>query len=280
MSELGKRLGVGANAEVYEYGEGKVIKLFFNRELAGGIHNELKNTMAVWKLGLPVPRPYEIVEMDDRPGLVMEQIKGGPLVARMFGEHHLDQMRLLARVLHQIQSAPGDAVSASGLRPIKGYLAWQAYNQTELTWVERRLVVHALADLPDGNCVCHGDFHMLNVMMNGETPVVIDWQGANTGDRCYDVMQLFLLLRYAVIPAGMLPQEAINGFYATREAMERTFMEEYHALMGVTQEEIEAWFLPCAASRLSTSVLPEEHDAVLAELQRRLAGVSAAVRQG
>ena len=275
MEALGERMGVGANAEVYAYGPGKVIKLFFDRGRANGIEWEYRRTLAVWQLGLPVPQPFGIVEIGERPGLVLERIDGPSLAESLFAHGDTGALLSMARLLHQVHSVPPEQARATGLKSPKADLAWKTYNRGELTDAEKRAIVHRLADLPDGQQVCHGDFHMLNVLMRGREPVLIDWQGAFLGEAGLDVMWMLMILRYAVVPEGMLPQSLIDAFYASRHDFERAFFEEYNRLTGVTMEQVEAWFLPCAVNRLCSDLLPAEHDAVLAEIRRRCAASAA-----
>ena len=49
--------------------------------------------------------------------------------------------------------------------------------------------------------VCHGDFHPLNVMVDGERASVIDWTDAGLGPREADVARTLLLFHIAAIAA-------------------------------------------------------------------------------
>lgn len=268
--ELGKIIGVGANAEVFEYGPGKVVKLFRSQAHASGIHSEHRQTLAAWQNGLPVPQPFEIVEIDGRPGLVFEQIVGDPLAGWMLGDGRWEMMKLLARLQHQVHTVPQDKVAATGFPPVKAGLSWLIYSQPLLTGEIKRIAMRTLVELPDGNRMLHGDLHMLNVIMRGNSPVIIDWQGSSIGSPAYDVMQLLLILRYAAVPPGMLPQEYVDSFYANRLEMEQVFLDEYCALSSITRQEIEAWFLPCAVGRLFPGILEEERDALLAAIYKSI----------
>lgn len=271
MEALGKRLGVGANAEVFEYGNGKVIKLFYDRGRGSGVQAEFNRSQAVWDLGLPVPQPFGVVELDERPGLILERIDGPSIGESLFAHGNIDALLGMAHLLHRVHSIGPDQARATGLRSPKAELAWKIYQRTDLTDEEKRVIIHTLADLPDGCQVCHGDFHMLNVLMRGEEQVLIDWQGAFLGDAALDVMWMLLILRYAVVPEGMMPAPLIQAFYDSRVEFERIFFEEYHRLTGMTMKQVEAWFLPCAVSRMYTDLQPAERDAIHAEICRRVA---------
>ena len=59
-------LGKGNTAEVFEYGEGKVCKLFFAGYPKEAVEREYRNATEVQRLGLPVPKVYETVVLDVR----------------------------------------------------------------------------------------------------------------------------------------------------------------------------------------------------------------------
>ena len=98
--------------------------------------------------------------------------------------------------------------------------------------------------------VCHGDFHPLNVMVDGASASVIDWTDAGLGPREADVARTLLLFRVASIAAtGSLERTALRLIgprlaTAYRRAYERgatldsarmRAWEALHALHGWSQ---------------------------------------------
>lgn len=77
-------LGVGNTAEVFEYGEGKVCKLFFAGYPKEAVEREYRNAMEVERLGLPAPKVYETVTLDGRNGIVYEKIEGKSMLECIF----------------------------------------------------------------------------------------------------------------------------------------------------------------------------------------------------
>jgi tRNA A-37 threonylcarbamoyl transferase component Bud32 len=67
----GRRLiGQGAEAEVFEWREGRVVKLLRAHAGAERLAYEAAALDAARGAGVPVPRAYEQVVVDERPGLV------------------------------------------------------------------------------------------------------------------------------------------------------------------------------------------------------------------
>src|SRR5262249_32628795 len=52
-----------------------------------------------------------------------------------------------------------------------------------------------LSDLPDGDRLCHGDFHFANVVGEPGNASIIDWPSARRGHPAADVCQSWLLMQ-------------------------------------------------------------------------------------
>ena len=52
-----------------------------------------------------------------------------------------------------------------------------------------------IADMPDGDRLCHGDFHPRNILGDASQPVIIDWPDARRGDPAADVCRSWLLMK-------------------------------------------------------------------------------------
>lgn len=63
-------MGKGNTAEVFEYGEGKVCKLFHEAYPKEYVKLEFQNAQIMNKMPLPVPKVYEITERDNRTGII------------------------------------------------------------------------------------------------------------------------------------------------------------------------------------------------------------------
>jgi Ser/Thr protein kinase RdoA (MazF antagonist) len=55
-------------------------------------------------------------------------------------------------------------------------------------------LLKTLDTLPDGNRVCHGDFHPANVLMSGKDANIIDWIDAARGNPLADVARTTIIL--------------------------------------------------------------------------------------
>ena len=52
---------------------------------------------------------------------------------------------------------------------------------------EGQALLEAIAEMPDGDRLCHGDFHPLNILGDTADPLIIDWPDARRGEPAADV---------------------------------------------------------------------------------------------
>src|SRR5207253_2945540 len=65
---------------------------------------------------------------------------------------------------------------------------------------EKEAARRRLSELPDGETICHGDFHPGNILLSRNGPVVIDWTSGTRGHPLGDVAQTSLLFDIASLP--------------------------------------------------------------------------------
>jgi aminoglycoside phosphotransferase (APT) family kinase protein len=127
-------------------------------------------------------------------------------------------------------------------------------------------VTGVLLSLPDGDRLCHGDFHPDNVIATVRGPVIVDWSNATAGNPLADVARSVLLARFGQLPdapgLGRALVRALGRLFA------RFYLRRYCALKGVGRADIEPWLTVVAAARLAERI-PLEHEALHAFIRRR-----------
>jgi aminoglycoside phosphotransferase (APT) family kinase protein len=186
---------------VFAWEEGRALRLMrdvpFARER---VALEAAAMRAASGAGAPVPAAFEAVTIDGRPGLVVERVDGVDLLTRLGSRPWtvLSAARLLGSIhaqLHEV-SAPRD------LPTLKGWIEGRIRESDLVPPEHEHAALHDLDALPDGDRLCHGDFHPGNVLLSAEGPVVIDWTGATRGDPIADVARTRILLRISPPPEG------------------------------------------------------------------------------
>ena len=76
-------VGTGREAEIFAFGEGRVVRVLRGRDGRRRLEREASVMATVRSTGLPVPDVYEIVDVDGRPGLVMDRVDGSDLLTSL-----------------------------------------------------------------------------------------------------------------------------------------------------------------------------------------------------
>jgi streptomycin 6-kinase len=240
-TDLGPPLGAGKEAETYAYRPGWVVKLTRWRRDHAPARREDAILRALASTGL-APASGGVVEIDGRWGVVMERAPDPVLADRLATPNGpaevLEIMLALHRKMHA-QPAP------SGLFPLKDRLVRNITGARLLDEPTRRRLLDSLPDLPDGDRLCHGDFHPYNIMGEGDGIRIVDWADAHAGDPAADVCRTFVLI------GSVLPE------------MAERYVADYCAATGVDRMAVHAWLPVVAGARLAEKV-PEETDRLLA----------------
>jgi aminoglycoside phosphotransferase (APT) family kinase protein len=105
-----------------------------------------------------------------------------------------------------------------------------------------------LTALPDGDRLCHGDFHPWNILGWPSRLSVIDWMAASRGNSAADVCRSYVLMR------SIAPE------------MASSYVDAYAQLSGERLGDIFQWLSVVAAARLAEGV-PDEVDDLMAMLE-------------
>ncbi|UXN75170.1 phosphotransferase [Devosia sp. A8/3-2] len=172
---LGRLIGSGKEAEVFEAGP-DVLKLYRVGVGRETVDREAGILNVPAPLPLPVPRLRGVVEIDGRWGILMSRAEGPPLSASL-RPHDLESIADGVAQLHQLVHAqPGGSLNSYKMR-----LARDIGRAMGLDEAERGRLLQHLAELPDGDRLCHGDFHPANIMGSLDRPIIVDWPDARAG---------------------------------------------------------------------------------------------------
>lgn len=259
--EKGEIIGRGARAVVYALPAGRALKLYHpttDPRLIEAVEREAGIGRAVYEAGLRAPRVYGTVFEDGAPGIIYERIEGQDMLHELFARPEsarrlAAQMAELHAAIHQ-RTVPGLPRAKASLEESLARLRVpQAFADLgDLTAAALR----ALGALADGDSLCHGDFHPLNILMSPRGPVAIDWTNACLGAPAADVARTTLLLKLlpAFIPEAIMPAAQVE---ALTDEFRRAYLDRYRELSPLAGCELAAWELPLAVARISED-LPAE----------------------
>lgn len=184
-----KLLGKGNTAEVFEYGNGEVCKLFFEGYPHEYVALEFQNAWEMYKSGIRVPKPFQMVTVENRKGILYERIEGRTLLEVMTeDEANLDkQLSLLVNLQLDIIGH-----HTRNVLSYKDYLTAMLKEKGS----DNQTVFSAINALPNGDCLLHGDFHPNNILiMPDGAPVIIDFMNVCRGPALYDIARTYFIIK-------------------------------------------------------------------------------------
>lgn len=238
----GALIGEGKVAEVFEHGEGRVLKLYRAGQPKSAPVREAEVLGVVARGGVRAPRAYEVIEFGGRWGVVMDRVAGRPFAEPMLADPAAAGLYFAAMARLQVGL---HAASGAGLTPVKTRLEGKIGRAARVGHPVRRRLRDRLQSLPDGDRVLHGDFHPYNILGTPDDPVIVDWLDATAGPPEADVCRSWLLMQTVSLDLA----EACLGAYLSIAPIER--------------EAVFEWLPVLAAARLAENV-PEEVGALIA----------------
>ena len=233
MSEtIGRLLAAGNVAEVFEWGS-RVVKLYRSAARKPTVFGEAAIHAAVEAMALPVPAVWGVLEVSGRWGIVFDRVKERSFAERMREDPSVipECLQALARLHARIHDQP-----ARELDGLKSRLATRIAGTKLLDEPLKQILLGRLAGMPDGDRLCHGDFHPINVLGQNSWPIVIDWPDACYGDPAADVCRSYLLLKLHA------------------EDIAEPYLDAYCNIADMPRASILAWLPYVAAARLAENV--------------------------
>lgn len=247
-----KCLAKGRTAEVYEWNEDKILKLF-NKNLSERIaKTEYENGILLNDLEVRVPKAYELKKINGRFGIVYERIYGKSLLSMMISKFISikEAAFLLAEIHYKVNS-----LEVADLPEQKSSLKVDIEETNWLSKSEKLQIVSRLKEFPALNRLCHGDFHPDNLILTSNGPVIVDWLTAVSGNPACDVARTVIMFKFAELPDG-LPVSS----NAELKKIHDIYLNKYLELSKLENEEIREWELVVAAARLNEGIPDGEKD--------------------
>lgn len=265
-----RKVAEGREAEMFAWGEGSILRLL--RDAGAQQRNEWQAAAmeAARSRGVRVPAVLEVTTVMGRPGLVMERIEGVDLLT-LVGRRPWTLFRV-ARISVEVQARLHEVVAPETIPDLRATLRERIESSRPVLGEHAAFALDLLAALPDGDRLCHGDFHPGNILMDGETPVLIDWTNAMRGDPAADVARTRMMLSLGEVPPGTsIPLRVMAG--VGRRALVWLYIRGYRRLRPLDMALMARWEIAHAAARLSEGIEGETpHLLAFLERARRSRG--------
>jgi uncharacterized protein (TIGR02172 family) len=253
---LTKPIAEGRTAEIYEWQENTILKLYHEWCPSHWVEYEQKVAHAVFEAGIPTPAAGEIMEVNGRRGLIFERVSGISMLQDMNSRpwNLYKHARNLAALQFKINQ-----LSFPGLMPYKDELTYTIQSSPHLNDHTRKKVLDILSGLQDGDRVCHGDFHPGNIMLTDKGAIVIDWITVRLGNPMADFARTSMILTVGPKGAGNQISPIVMGFI---KVFHEVYGRHYLHLTPDKYNERHKWLTVIAAARLAEQIEPERQDLI------------------
>ncbi len=235
--EYGDIVGLGNTATVYAWEADKVLKLFCQGHAQEAVEREFSNAMAIRDMDFAKPRAYEIISCENRFGIVYDRVEGEDLSSWTLQTGDLHQC---AKILADLHRAIGRNRS-DHVPDYKEFLRYYILSDAEDPKKQEEML-RLIDKFPEGNVLCHGDFHPGNVLISEGKAVVIDFMNLCRGDFLYDVARTVFLIEYTPVPRetkdkAMLLQlkKALAEEYLVQMEVSRDMIQDYLSVISVVR---------------------------------------------
>ena len=182
-AEPGRLIAGGRSADVYEAGDGRVLRRYRDGRPADRVAREAEVMAHARAHGVPVPEVFDVAGCD----IVMERADG-PTMLTELGRRPLTfrrQARLLARLHAVVHAVPA------------------------LEWLPA-----PFGDDGGAQVLLHRDLHPQNVILTADGPLIIDWEGAARGPAVADVAMTWVIVGFSSVPPAGLSAAAVRAVQA------------------------------------------------------------------
>lgn len=233
---LGTPIAIGNTAKIYLY-ENKVYKVFNDYFAETESLKEAEKQKIARSYGLPVPKIIDVTAINGQQAIIMEYIKG-----KSIGDLLLEDMKQAAYYLNisiEIQQKI-HGVEADSMERMSEKLTRQIESAAILDNRHKSILIEKLNRMSSKNMLCHGDFHLFNLIMSDDKVTIIDWIDSSSGDIRADVYRTYLL--YANYSSELADQ----------------YLNLYCEKTDLQKGEIIQWAPIIAAARLA-EIVPSEN---------------------
>lgn len=180
-----KLMSKGNTAEIFEYDDNLICKLFCPGYPKNYIEHEFDNAKAVFRLGIKTPMAYNLVCIDGRDGIVYDRVVGEELSSKMYEANEEELTGWMDRFAGFHKELLGHHIGS--VMDYKDFLKMFADDSVE--------IIAQINALEDGNYLLHGDFHPGNVMVDTDNNLtLIDMMNVCKGPAIYDIARTCFLL--------------------------------------------------------------------------------------
>jgi uncharacterized protein (TIGR02172 family) len=263
QQEIGKKIGSGAQSKIYEWADGKVIKLCVPGIPKFVVEHEYNATKFAHDNGIPSPVVEEIIEHNGQYGFVMERILGKNMGQTFFSKPWTTDY--YARVMAELHVKVNSVDVPESAASVRNEVTWWINGAKMIPQSMKDAALRVMERLPDMDSLCHMDLHPMNILLSTRGPLLIDWSGGAKGDPMADVARTWILNAFISAP---WPIPEIFGAWFRH--FFNVYLEHYKTLADFHEDRYEQWKIPIAVGRFHHERLPGVRRTILKWLGEKL----------
>jgi len=259
-----KLIGVGRTSEVYEYNNDCVLKLYYS-ETEEIVKKEYNFAKYVFDKNIRTPEPIEIIKIDNRYGIIFKKVNGKSLLNNIM--NNIFMMKKMFSKMAYLHYDINKIDFNDNSYTYKKYLKWAINESKYLSNNEKDKLICYISKLPDGNKLCHGDFHPENIICDNDKLYIIDWMTGMQGAMAADVARTEMILRNADIPGKTsFFIKILNKIVSNMVA--NIYVKKYCKISGIKLNEINIWKLPLYVARLHENNSKKEEEKLIKKIKK------------
>lgn len=180
-------IGEGAKGVLYRIDDDTVCKVYRDPDSLDDIHRERELAKTAFVAGVPTAISYDVVRVGDGYGSIFELLNAKTVSDLMAsGEWSVERA---AAEMADLLAVLGQTKAESELIPSVKRTALRWTNRLEGVLDEGSLdrARELIEDVPDEPHLVHGDFHIRNVMVQDDEPLLIDLDTLTHGNNIFDL---------------------------------------------------------------------------------------------
>jgi tRNA A-37 threonylcarbamoyl transferase component Bud32 len=238
---LGNPIASGNTAKIYLL-ENKIVKVFNDFLPDTEAENEANKQRYAYSCGLPVPEILGVTKINGNQAIMMEYVKGETLGDLLYKNKEEAEHYLTISVNMQLDI---HSIIPDGIEGMYDKLYRQIETVNILDDRQKSNLLKKLDSFTYENRLCHGDFHLYNLIQTGNQVKVIDWVDSSAGDIRADVYRTYLLYSQFSVELADI------------------YLRLYCEKSGLLRSEIFQWAPIIAAARLSEGASTENSERLI-----------------
>lgn len=185
-------IGEGANGKIYRISEDTIVKVYDSVDALPDIKRERNLARIAFVAGIPTAISYDIVRVGQRYGSVFELLEAKSFAKLVATDTaNLDEyIKLYVNLVKQLHETEVDDAQIPDMKDLA--LSWVHFLENHLEKEDYDKLLSLVENVPDEKTLLHGDYHLKNIMMQGNEVMLIDMDTLCHGDPVFELGSIWL----------------------------------------------------------------------------------------